>query len=52
MQKKYKEKLKKQGIDAAKLQAAARTNTKNIASKTAYQNNAVKKDGEVRGGEG
>lgn len=40
---KYKEKLKKQGIDAAKLQAAARTNTKNIASKTAYQNNAVKR---------
>lgn len=40
---KYKEKLKKQGIDAAKLQAAARTNTKNITSKTAYQNNAVKR---------
>lgn len=40
---KYKEKLKKQGIDASKLQAAARTNTKNIASKTAYQNNAVKR---------
>lgn len=31
---KYKEKLKKQGIDPAKLQAAARTNTKNITSKT------------------
>ena len=40
---KYREKLKKQGIDAAKLQAAAKTNTKNIASKTAYQNNAVKR---------
>ena len=40
---KYKEKLKKQGIDASKLQAAARTNTKNIASKTAYQSNAVKR---------
>ena len=40
---KYKEKLKKQGIDASKLQAAARTNTKNIASKTAYQSIAVKR---------
>lgn len=40
---KYKEKLKKQGINAEKLQAAARTNTKNISSKTAYQNNAVKR---------
>ena len=40
---KYKEKLKKQGVDAAKLQAAARTNTKNIASKTAYQSIAVKR---------
>ena len=35
---KYKEKLKKQGIDPAKLQAAAKTNTKNISSKTSYQN--------------
>lgn len=40
---KYKEKLKKQGIDPAKLNAAARTNTKNISSKTAYQNNAARK---------
>jgi len=40
---KYKEKLKKQGIDPAKLNAAARTNTKNISSKTAYQNNASRK---------
>lgn len=40
---KYKEKLKKQGIDAAKLQAAAKTNTKNISSKTAYQNTSQKK---------
>lgn len=30
---KYNEKLKKQGIDPAKLNAAARTNTKNIAAK-------------------
>ncbi|MDE7417149.1 MAG: YidC/Oxa1 family membrane protein insertase [Lachnospiraceae bacterium] len=40
---KYKEKLKKQGIDAAKLQAAARINTKNISSKAAYQNTAAKR---------
>lgn len=40
---KYKEKLKKQGIDPAKLQAAARTNTKNISSKTSYQNTAAKR---------
>ena len=40
---KYKEKMKKQGINAEKLQAAARTNTKNISSKTAYQNNAAKR---------
>jgi len=40
---KYKEKLKKQGIDAAKIQAAARVNTKNISSKTAYQNPASKR---------
>lgn len=39
----YKEKLKKQGIDPAKLQAAARTNTKNITSKTAYQSTASKR---------
>lgn len=39
---KYKEKLKKQGIDPAKLQAAARTNTKNISSK-ANQSTAVKR---------
>lgn len=38
---KYNEKLKKQGIDPAKLNAAARTNTKNISSKTAYKNNAT-----------
>lgn len=36
---KYNEKLRKQGIDPAKLNAAARTNTKNIAAKTAYKNN-------------
>lgn len=36
---KYNEKLRKQGIDPAKLNAAARTNTKNIASKTSYRNN-------------
>ena len=40
---KYKEKLRKQGVDPAKLQAAARTNTKSIASKTAYQNTAAKR---------
>lgn len=40
---KYKEKLRKQGIDPAKLQAAARTNTKNISSKASYQNNAAKR---------
>jgi YidC/Oxa1 family membrane protein insertase len=40
---KYKEKLKKQGIDPAKLNAAARTNTKNLSSKTSYQNTAAKK---------
>lgn len=40
---KYKEKLKKQGIDPAKLQAAARTNTKSISSKTSYQNTPAKK---------
>lgn len=39
---KYKEKLKKQGIDPAKLQAAARTNTKNISSKASYQNTSKK----------
>lgn len=38
---KYNEKLKKQGIDPAKLQAAARTNTKNISTKTAYKNTAA-----------
>ena len=36
---KYNEKLRKQGIDPAKLNAAARTNTKNIAANTAYKNN-------------
>lgn len=40
---KYKEKLKKQGVDAAKLQAASRINTKNISSKTSYQNPAAKR---------
>jgi YidC/Oxa1 family membrane protein insertase len=35
---KYKEKLRKKGIDPAKLNAAARTNTKNLSSKTSYQN--------------
>ena len=39
----YKEKLKKQGIDPAKLQAAAKTNTKNLTSKTSYQNTSSKK---------
>ena len=37
---KYNEKMKKKGIDPAKLNAAARTNTKNISSKTAYKNTA------------
>lgn len=40
---KYKEKMKKQGIDPAKLQAAARTNTKNLSSKATYQNTGVKR---------
>lgn len=40
---KYNEKLRKQGIDPAKLNAAARTNTKNISSRAAYQNNASRK---------
>lgn len=40
---KYKEKLKKQGINADKLQAAARANTRNISSKAVYQNNSVKR---------
>lgn len=40
---KYNEKLRKQGIDPAKLNAAARTNTKSIASRAAYQNNSSKK---------
>lgn len=40
---KYYEKLKKQGIDPAKLNAAARTSTKNISSKASYQNTAAKK---------
>ena len=40
---KYNEKLKKRGIDPAKLNAAARTNTKNISSKTAYKNTASNK---------
>lgn len=38
---KYNEKLKKQGIDPAKLNAAARTNTKNISTKTAYKNTST-----------
>ena len=40
---KYNEKMKKKGIDPAKLNAAARTNTKNISSKTAYENTASNK---------
>lgn len=40
---KYNEKLKKQGIDPAKLNAAARTNTKNISSRASYQNSASKR---------
>lgn len=40
---KYNEKMKKRGIDPAKLNAAARTNTKNISSKTAYKNTASNK---------
>lgn len=42
---KYKEKLRSQGIDPAKLNAAARTNTKNLSNKTSYSNNnsSVKK---------
>ena len=38
---KYNEKLRKQGIDPAKLNAAAKTNTKNIAAKTTYKNNST-----------
>ena len=37
---KYNEKLRKQGIDPAKLNAAARTNTKNIQSKATYNNSS------------
>lgn len=40
---KYNEKLRKQGIDPAKLNAAARTNTKNISSRAAYQNVGAKR---------
>lgn len=42
---KYKEKLRSQGIDPAKLNAAARTNTKNLSNKTSYNNSnsSVKK---------
>lgn len=40
---KYNEKMKKKGIDPAKLNAAARINTKNISSKTAYRNTASNK---------
>ncbi len=40
---KYKEKLRQQGIDPAKLNAAARTSTKNISSKASYQNSAAKR---------
>lgn len=44
---KYNEKLKKQGIDPAKLNANARINTKNISSKTSYQNTASKSSTKV-----
>lgn len=40
---KYNEKLRKQGIDPAKLNAAARTKTKSIASRAAYHNNSSNK---------
>ena len=40
---KYNEKLRKQGIDPAKLNAAARTNTKNISSRASYQNTGSNK---------
>ncbi|MDE6619504.1 MAG: YidC/Oxa1 family membrane protein insertase [Lachnospiraceae bacterium] len=40
---KYKEKLKKQGINADKIQAAARTNTKNITANTSYQSTMAKR---------
>ena len=40
---KYNEKLRKQGIDPAKLNAAARTNTKNISSRASYQNSSIKR---------
>ena len=40
---KYNEKLKKQGIDPAKLNAAAKTNTKNITAKTTYRNTTSNK---------
>lgn len=39
---KYNEKLRKQGIDPNKLNAAARTNTKKISSTAAYKNNSTK----------
>lgn len=35
---KYQEKLKKRGIDPAKINTAARTNTKNLSSVTSYKN--------------
>ncbi len=40
---KYNEKLKKQGIDPAKLNAAARTSTKNISTNASYRSTSSKK---------
>ncbi len=40
---KYNEKLKKQGIDPAKLNAAARTNTKKISNAASYNNSKPSK---------
>ncbi len=40
---KYNAKLRKQGIDPDKLKSAAKTNTRNISSKTAYHNTPSKK---------
>ena len=40
---KYNEKLRKQGIDPAKLNAAARTNTKSISSRASYQSSSIKR---------
>ena len=40
---KYNVKLRKQGIHHAKLNAAARTNTKSISSRASYQSSSIKR---------